>query len=714
MMTARVGAVFLLCALSAPALGADTKGNAAIQKVIQMLQDMVASGKAEKHEEEVQFAAFEKQCTQETADLKNEISAAAEQIDLLTSSIGELKSEVTTLGGDIGKLSSDVASMDADLKAQTEQREKEHAVYEGESKDYSETIDALDRALMVLSKQNYDRKQAGAALLQVKDKTGLPERAQAMVSAFMAMMDSDDDSGTAPEANSYEFQSGGIIDMLKKLQDDFRKQAKQTDKEEMNAQHAFDMVKQDLVSSISRANADIEQKSTEKDQKASEIAEKKGLLSATVTDKSSDEKTLSDLKAECSQKGESFKEKQQLRTEEIAALEKAIEILSSGAVSGLVQVPKQGSSLVQLRAVSNGASVQKEEGIRRKLVEFFIARAKSLKSKELGLLAEKIKVAADPFAKVKKLIDDMITRLLEEANADAEQEGFCDKELGQNKVTRDKLTSEIDELQAAIDEGNALIMKLTEDIASLTKEIAELDAAVEEQTKLREAEKAKNAKTIKDSKDAQEAVSSAIAVLKEFYAKAGQATAFVQVSSSSQPSSSQPSNLMQRPKMGTDEWNALANPNFKGTVDKGHKEGMQTFGETFTGQQDEAGGVLAMLDVIMSDFANIESDTMANEAQAAKAYSDFMIDAEKNKAVKSKNIEMFTSDKVAAESKLQTDTKDIKNTQDELLAADRYFEKLKPQCLDPGMTFEEKQAAREAEIASLKEALQILGGAASF
>merc|ERR1719327_1633095 len=124
----------------------------------------------------------------------------------------------------------------------------------------------------------------------------------------------------------------------------------------------------------------------------------------------------------------------------------------------------------------------------------------------------------------------MITKLLEEANAEAEQKGFCDTELGKNKVTRDKLTSEIDELDAAIEEGKAFILKMTEDIATLTKEIAELDAAVEEATKLREEEKAKNALTIKEAKEAQDAVQAATAVLKEFYEKAAQATALVQTS----------------------------------------------------------------------------------------------------------------------------------------------------------------------------------------
>eukprot|EP00746_Dinoflagellata_sp_MGD_P072468 gnl/MRDRNA2_/MRDRNA2_29409_c0_seq1.p1 gnl/MRDRNA2_/MRDRNA2_29409_c0~~gnl/MRDRNA2_/MRDRNA2_29409_c0_seq1.p1 ORF type:complete len:754 (-),score=230.61 gnl/MRDRNA2_/MRDRNA2_29409_c0_seq1:6-2171(-) len=712
-MTAYASFIFIVLVIGSTSMaaGVEDTSNAAIQKVIQMLQDMVATAKKEKHEEEVKYAEFATFCTSETADLKNEIASAAEQIDLLTSEIEKLGSDVAGLAQDIAQLSSDVASMEADAKTQTAQREKENAIYLGESQDYAETLDALDRAIMVLSKQNYDRKQAHVALMQLSDKNGVPERVQAMVSAFMAMMDADDASQapTPPEANAYEFQSGGIVDMLKRLQDDFRKQAKQCDKEEMNSKHAYDMVMQDLTDSISRAKEDIESKSAEKEQKITKIAEDKGLLAATMKDKAEDEKTLSDLTAECHQKGLSFKEKQQLRAEEIDALLQAIKILSSEAIAGgaqhlslAAQKVGQGSTLVQLRASkANGAS--SAEGIRHKITEFLDAKAKSLKSKQLALLADKI--AADPFAKVKKLIDDMITRLLEEANADAEQEGFCDKELGTNKITRDKLTAEIDELQAAIEEGQSLIMKLTTDIAQLNKEVAELDAAIAESTKLREEEKAKNTATIADSKAAQEAVSAAMAVLKEFYAKAGQATALVQIASVTQPLKT---NMIQRPKMGSEEWKALANPNYEGTVDKGHKAGMQTFGETYTGQQDEAGGVLAMLDVIMSDFANLESDTMANEAAAQKTYDDFMIDANKNKAVKTKNIEMFTADKVAAESKLNTDTKDVKATQDELLAADRYYEKLKPQCIDAGVSYEDRVKAREAEIASLKEALAIL------
>jgi len=417
-------------------------------------------------------------------------------------------------------------------------------------------------------------------------------------------------------------------------------------------------------------------------------------LASNTTVKAEDEKTLSDMEVECKEKSLSFEEKQQLRTEEIAAIQEAIKILSSGAVAGnaakhlgLSQTSK-ATALTQLR----GQESNEASGIRGRIRDFLAKEGKRLHSSQLALLSQKI--AADPFGKVKKMIDDMITRLLNEANEDAQHEGFCDKEIGKSKVTRNKLSEDIDALNAAVEDSKATIMMLTEEIATLTQEVADLDSSVKEATKIRGEEKATNKVTVSDSEAAQAAVVAATAVLKKFYEKASLATGLLQVD---------------RPKMGTDEWNQLANPNFKGTVDKGHKAGMQTFGETNTGQQDAAGGVLAMLDTILSDFSNLEADTKAAEAKAQETYDSFMVESKKTKAVKLQKIEMDEADKAAAEVKLQEDTKDMKGTQDELLAADRYYEKLVPQCIDQGQTFEERTASREAEIASLKEALKILG-----
>eukprot|EP00415_Alexandrium_ostenfeldii_P000584 UN0584 len=312
-------------------------------------------------------------------------------------------------------------------------------------------------------------------------------------------------------------------------------------------------------------------------------------------------------------------------------------------------------------------------------------------------------MAANPFAKVTKMIDAMITRLTEEANEDAQHEGFCDKEMGKSKITRNKLSEEIDGLTAAVEEGKATTAALAESIAELSKEVAELVRSMEEATEMRKTERVENAATVKDAQEAQAAVQAATAVLKDYYAKASTATAFVQAPSPRQWG------LKTGVKMGTDEWNSLANPSFQGSVDKGHKESMQTFGSVEKGQQDENEyGVIALLQVIQSDFANLEADTKASETESQQAYERLMAELNKSKAVKDRKIDMNNADKAAAESKLREDTADMKSNQDELLAAERYYERLVPQCIDQGMTFEERTMAREAEIASLKQALDLL------
>merc|ERR1719164_66786 len=152
--------------------------------------------------------------------------------------------------------------------------------------------------------------------------------------------------------------------------------------------------------------------------------------------------------------------------------------------------------------------------------------ASKLDSRILSALA--VRADEDPFKKVKKMIKDLITKLLEEANEEAEHKGWCDTELSTNEQTRNEKTEAVETLHAEIDELQASIAKLTEEITDLTEAVAALDAAVAKATKIREEEKAKNTETIADSQEAQTAVAQALTVLKEFYAKAAEATALVQ------------------------------------------------------------------------------------------------------------------------------------------------------------------------------------------
>merc|ERR1712203_1004866 len=169
---------------------------------------------------------------------------------------------------------------------------------------------------------------------------------------------------------------------------------------------------------------------------------------------------------------------------------------------------------------------------------------------------------------------------------------------------------------------------------------------------------------------AQTAVTQAITVLKEFYEKAGDATALLQ----------------QQP------------------------EAPEIFDSPYKGMQSENGGVVGMLEVIESDFARLESETKAAEAAAQKEYDTFMTKSKVDKEAKETDIEHKNTKKQDETQALNTKNEDLEGTQKELDAALAYFDKLKPSCVEAGVSYDDRVARRKEEIESLQEALKILNG----
>jgi len=304
------------------------------------------------------------------------------------------------------------------------------------------------------------------------------------------------------------------------------------------------------------------------------------------------------------------------------------------------------------------------------MVQYLRDQARHLNSRVLSALA--VKAMGDPMKKVKKMIQDLIWRLMEEANAEASQKGWCDEELATNTQTREEKSKEVDTLQSEIDGLEAEIAEIHDDVKVLSAEISELDTAMSEATTMRGKEKEKNTETIKDAQDAQTAVAQALTVLKDFYAKAAEATALLQ----------------------------------------GRKKQTQPpiFEEPYKGMGAENGGVVGMLEVIESDFARLESETQAAEAQAAGEYDKFMQDSKVDKTAKSKDVEHKNVKLQDDEQALTTKKDDLHSAQKELSAAFAYYDKLKPSCVDAGTSYSKRVEQRKAEIESLQEALKILSG----
>merc|ERR1719162_770997 len=141
--------------------------------------------------------------------------------------------------------------------------------------------------------------------------------------------------------------------------DEFSSKKTDLEKEELGAQQGFEQIMQQLSDNIENGEFEIAKKTKHRAQTQENKAQLEGDLAQTTADRDEDQKYLDDTGALCTQKTSDFESRQKLRGEEIDAISKAIEIMSSQAVAGsgdkhlpaLVQIrKKRGLSLASLRS----------------------------------------------------------------------------------------------------------------------------------------------------------------------------------------------------------------------------------------------------------------------------------------------------------------------------------------------------------------------------
>jgi len=300
--------------------------------------------------------------------------------------------------------------------------------------------------------------------------------------------------------------------------------------------------------------------------------------------------------------------------------------------------------------------------VRQRASEYLQKRAKALSSTTLSSFADQL--ASNPFSKVIDMITELLAKLKEEAASEADHKAWCDKELKDNKLKREKKARASEKLATQVVDLSAEIDEHGKEIQTLSKEQADLTAAMGEATEMRNKEKAKNADTIQDATAGAEAVKKALVILKEFYASQG---AFLQQAAH------------QVPEMAA-----------------------------YKGMSGAKGGVVGMMEVILADFTRLAADTSASETAAAQEYEGFMSDAKTDKKDKHEREVHLRLTKDQSEFELSQLKKSKEGVDEELAKANAYYEDLKPSCLTVHVDYEERAAKRQQEIEALKEAYKIL------
>jgi hypothetical protein len=550
-----------------------------VTKVLEMLADMKAKGVKDMETEQNVFEQYEKFVRRKSLDLELEIKTSTAAIEELEATIAKAETTVKEATNKIAEIDAETAEAEASQKKATALRQTEHEKFLETQTSYAESLYALDRAIEVLGAQNYDRAQAMALLQKAAKNVRGMRKVFALLQIELATEGSQP-SG-APAVAAYEFQSGAILDILAKLKDRFRKELSELETEETNSEHAYDMQMLHLGDIIAGLKKNREELLEVKAKAAAEAAAAKGELADTQASLAEAKEFLADIEATFEMKNAAFHTNQKVRKDEIATLGEAINIISTPEVSSsysehiaLPQAPsaKQVATLLQVHRASTGRSA-----VRQRATTYLQGRASALRSEVLATVAQQLQ--DNPFAKVIDMIKELLERLQDEASSEAEHKAYCDEELHNNKLKRKEAEAEISRLTAEIEEKAMEIAGMTTDISDLAAAEASLASAMEEATAQRQKEKPVNLATIEDAKEGQVGVKQAIIVLREFYAK--QAEALLQIANKKK----------QVPEM-----------------------------KEYQGMQRLKGGVVAMLEVIESDFARLQTDTEAAEATADPVY----------------------------------------------------------------------------------------------
>merc|ERR1719169_350769 len=599
---------------------------------------------------------------QKVIELLDELKAKEDAITSGKRTIGDLNAVITDSNARIGELSNEIeelagkiASADADLKEATSVRDEEHGSFSATEKELLETTDMLGRATAVLSRgqssflQQHNAKDLSnlaKGLSKIVEASWVNSEQKTVVQSLIQSSESegDEDLSLQPQATAASYSSQGG-GILDTLKD-------MTEKAE---------------STLSDARAE-EMKSAHayamlKQSLEQELKTMNKRMSAATAEKAGTEKEMQDA------------------SEQLAATEKTLaahtkyleELQQSCAAKASEWAQRQKDAAEEMGAIEKAKEIltdgvkaflqvsskttTKDSNVRSQVVAIMNKLVKKTPSYSLSQVAAAAR--SDTFGKVKGLIEAMIDRLEKEAAEEADAKAFCDTETSKSKAKQADLTAKLDTHGVRIEKATATIEELKVQIKGLQERMAAMDAAEAEATALRQKEHAEYLKASADYKQSAEAVANAVAVLESYYSSGS----FMQTK--------------QAPEFGS-------------------KQG------------DIASQILSMMEAAESDFTRLLAESEAGETQAQDAYDKLKQDNSVARAANTEEVKGKENEVKRVDMSLVNYKEDHASTSKELDAVLAYLDKLKPQCETKVMSYAERKARREEEIAGLKEALEIL------
>jgi chromosome segregation ATPase len=708
-------AVILTLLISVPAHG----GNAAqatvvaanpIRKVVNMLQSMAKKVTAEGEKEKELYEKFMCYCKNSGGTLSTGIATAEAKVPAVSSDIEEGEAQLAQLKEDLKKHQVDRSAAKGAMAEATALREKEAGEFAKEKAEYSANIDAMSGAIKAIEKgmsgtflQTNTAKQLQRLIMDNQDLVTDFDR-QTIVSFL-----------SGEQSTDYVPAGGEVTGILKEMHESMSKSLADAESEEADSISTYDELMNAKTKEVNALTKSIETKTVRVGELAVEIVQMKQDLTDTQQALLEDKKFLADMDKNCATKTAEHEENQKLRSQELVALADTIKVLNDDDALELFKktLPSAGSSSFVQVQTNRQAVLQrvvlKIRDVQRQAVGAFGPRVRpGLDFIALALQGKKV-----DFSKVIGMVDKMISQLGVEQADDSHKKEYCNKQFDFADDKKKNLEHSISDLETSIETEEESLATVKEDIKALGKGIAALDKSVAEATEQRKEEHEDFTELMTSDSAAKELLNFAKNRLNKFY---------------------NPKLYVAPPKRELSEEERIT-VNMGGTLaPTAAPGGIAGTGVTvmsqvavhrqvdapppppatagaFKKKAEEGNGVIAMIDLLVSDLDKEMTEAKTTEKNAQAEYEKTMSDSAEKRAMDSKTLTDKEVAKASFEVSLEANKEEKAATTKELMAVHGYISNLHAECDWLLKYFDVRKEARDGEIESLKSAKAVLSGA---
>jgi len=285
------------------------------------------------------------------------------------------------------------------------------------------------------------------------------------------------------------------------------------------------------------------------------------------------------------------------------------------------------------------------------------------------------------FAKILKMIDNLVVELKAEQGMDESKKSYCESEFDKNEDKEKGLKQDVSDLEKAIEDGQESIVTLASEIEALGDGIKKLDKSVSESTEQRVQEHADFVETNAANIAAKDVLAFAKNRLNKFYnpkmyvAPPAREVAAMQTTNGAAPPPAPEADL------------------------------------TYKKSGEESNGVISMIDLLIADIDKENQVMEVEEKDAQGDYERFMSDASSKRAEDAKTITDKESAKAETETELQSNKESKTSKNLAAMETAKFLSALHEECDWLLQNYDARQAARKGEIDALGKAKAVLSGA---